>query len=145
MKLPVLMVAALVVAVLASTACAQAPEPLAISQSAVGGSALNQYTPGVEGGVGLNNIGLLVKSWGKVTFVDEGSEFFYIDDGTARLDGSGYLGVRVTYSDLAVGNSIDPPAVDSYVTLTCISSTVLISDKVQPNLRPRRQDDIQSL
>ena len=145
MRLRGLTVAAVAVAVLASAGFAQAPEPLAVVQSAIGGGDLNQYTPGVEGGVGLNNIGLLVKSWGKVTFVDEGSEFFYIDDGTARLDGSGYLGVRVTYSDLAVGNTITPPAVDSYVTLTCISSTVLISDKVQPNLRPRRQDDIQSL
>ena len=143
MRLLSLTAAALAVAVLASAGFAQAPGPLAMGNSAIGGTALNQYTPGVEGGVGLNNIGLLIKTWGRVTFVDEGNSFFYIDDGTAGMDGSSYLGIRVTYSDLAPGNTIDPPDEDSYVMVTCISSTVLISDKIQPNLRPRRQDDIQ--
>ncbi len=145
MKVSGLMAVALVALLLASASFAEPIEPLVITQSAVGGGDLNQYTPGVEGGVGLNNIGLLIRTWGTVTFVDEGNSFFYIDDGTGRTDGSGYVGVRVTYSDLAPGNSITPPAEESFVTVTCICSTVLINDKVQPNLRPRRQDDIESL
>lgn len=127
-----------------TAAVAETIAPLAITHNAIGGAALNQYTPGVEGGTGVNNIGLLIKTWGKVTFVDSTNKFFYIDDGTGRVDGSGYLGVRVSYDNLAAGNTINPPALDAYVAVTGISSTVVISSKVQPNVRPRRQTDIQS-
>lgn len=41
---------------------------------------------GVAGGVGLNNIGLLIRVWGRVTQV--GSGYLYIDDGSELLDGT---------------------------------------------------------
>lgn len=129
--------------VLAGSVMAEEPAPLALTNRDVGGGRLNDYTPGVEGGVGMNNIGLLIRTWGKVTFVDEVNKFFYINDGANRQDGSGYVGLRVSYDNLAPGNTITPPALDSYVAVTCISSTWLNgSGQIQPNLRPRRQSDI---
>jgi len=119
--------AALMVFVLAGSVMAEEPAPLALTNRDVGGGRLNDYTPGVEGGVGMNNIGLLIRTWGKVTFVD----------------GSGHVGLRVSYDNLAPGNTITPPALNSYVAVTCISSTWLNgSGQIQPNLRPRRQSDI---
>lgn len=140
-----------VILVAAGAACAQAPAPLAMTNAAIGGGMLNQYTPGVEGGAGLNNIGLLIKTWGKVTFVDATNKVFYIDDGTGRNDGSGHLGIRCSYDNLAAGNSITPPNLNDRVSVIGVISTVLIDDivtpqvdnKIQPNLRPRRQSDIE--
>lgn len=148
MRRSILMVLLVGLCALATAAVAETIAPLAISQAAIGGAALNEYTPGVEGGVGVNNIGLLIKTWGKVTFVDTTNKFFYVNDGNGRMDGSGHVGVRISYDNLAAGNIIAPPALDAYVAVTGISSTVMISisgvSKVQPNVRPRRQADIQS-
>ncbi len=132
--------------------CEEAVAPLAVANKSIGGGAFNEYTPGVEGGTGLNNIGLLIKSWGRVTYVDAAAKCFYINDGSGRKDGSVHLegsevvenvGVRVSYDNLAAGNEIVAPAVGQYVAVTCISSTLLVNEKIQPNLRPRRQSDIQ--
>jgi hypothetical protein len=127
--------------------CAQEIKPLAMSNKAIGGAALNVYTPGVENGAGTNNIGLLIKTWGIVTYVDMATTptFFYINDGSNLADGSGYVGVRVAIDNLATGNTITAPSVDQHVAITCISSTVMIDGKIQPNLRPRKQSDIQTL
>ncbi|HPP75344.1 MAG TPA: hypothetical protein PLU88_09500 [Armatimonadota bacterium] len=132
---------------------AQSPEPLGITNKALGGSELNEYTPGVHGGVGLNNIGLLVRTSGRVTYVDTTNQFFYIDDGSALQDGSKKadnnptIGIRVSYKDLAPGNMFNPPLVGQYVAITGISSTTQItlddqSTRIIPTLRPRRQDDM---
>lgn len=134
--------------------CQEAVPPLAVPNKSIGGGALNDYTPGVEGGTGLNNIGLLIRTWGKVTYVDSVAKCFYINDGLGRKDGSVHLegtevvenvGIRVSYDNLAAGNDIVAPAVGQYVAVTCISSTVLVNEKIQPNLRPRRQSDIQTI
>lgn len=145
MRVLALVAAAIVLCCLSAAAMAAEVAPLAVSNRALGGGALNQYTPGVAGGVGLNNIGLLVKTSGKVTAVDTANSCFYIDDGTGLLDGSGHVGVRVAYDNLAAGNSITPPAVDSYVLVTGICSTIVINSNIQPNLRPRRDADIQQI
>ena len=143
MKLVAVAAVVLMGFVLVGSVAADGPAPLALSNKAVGGGRLNDYTPGVEGGTGLNNIGLLIRTWGKVTFVDTTNKFFYVNDGAGRQDGSGNVGLRVSYDNLAPGNTITPPAVNSYVAVTCISSTWLNgSGKIQPNLRPRRQTDI---
>lgn len=136
---------AVLLSICASASHADEITPLAMNNRAIGGGAVSQYTPGVEGGTGLNNVGLLIRTWGRVTFSDSSNKYFYIDDGTARNDGSGHIGVRVSYSDLATGNTITPPSENSYAMITCISSTIMINGKIQSNLRPRRQEDIQSL
>lgn len=66
--------------------------PITISTSGVGG-ATQGYTPGVTGGTGSNNTGLVVKVRGLVTaVVDDG---FYLDDGAALNDGSGNVGLKI--------------------------------------------------
>lgn len=75
---------------------------------------------GVSGGAGLNNIGLLVKTWGRVTQIDPGKQYFYIEDGSAVMDGTqtdqvDNEGVRVMQDPLGLRPG-------DYVTVTGISS-----------------------
>ena len=71
-----------------------AVKPTAIANSAIGGSDWNYDEEtgagqrGVTDGAGLNNVGLHVFTWGKVTYVDPGHEFVYIDDGSGARDGN---------------------------------------------------------
>ena len=124
-------------------------EPITVSNRALGGADLNAYTLGVFGGRGANNIGLLVRTWGKVTYVNTVEEYFYVDDG-ARLsttlpDDTVVLGVRVSYGGLATGvPAITPPTVNQTVAITGISSTVVIGGNTYPNLRARKGADIVS-
>ena len=74
------------------------PGPLGINERVFGGGPFNVFTPGPVGGVGLNNVGLLVRVLGKVTSVAPG--YFYLDDGFGATDGSltdgeANVGVRV--------------------------------------------------
>lgn len=73
------------------------------------------FTKNIQATVGLNNIGLLVRVFGRVTSV--GSDYFYVDDGSECDDGSGAIGVRVLYSGAA------PPTQGQYVMLNAVSST----------------------
>ncbi len=63
--------------------------PLGVVTPSLGGSAFGRQ-PGVAGGVGLTNVGLLVRVWGRVTQV--GSGYLYIDDGAGLMDGSATFG-----------------------------------------------------
>ncbi|MEI6914285.1 MAG: hypothetical protein WCL39_04050 [Armatimonadota bacterium] len=81
--------------------------PLVMSNSSLGGGDFD-YTVsprkgqcGISGTVGINNIGLLVKTYGTVTQVGIG--YFYVDDGNHLLDGTSTnsemnVGVRVISS-----------------------------------------------
>ena len=53
--------------------------------------------------IGLNNIGLLVTVFGKVTFA--GADYFYLDDGSKLDDASGHFGVKVSAPGLAFPSS----------------------------------------
>jgi len=74
-------------------------EPLGLNNLGTGGGdwfydeSTGAGQRGVLGGTGLNNIGLLVRTWGKITYV--GADDFYIEDGSGADDGSGHPGVRV--------------------------------------------------
>jgi hypothetical protein len=95
------------------------PYPVAMPATALGGIALNGYTPGVDGGLGPNNIGLLVTVFGRVTVT--GSGFFYLDDG------SGVIDPRVDpYKGLKVIDAAHSPGADEYWMVTGIST-------VEPN------------
>jgi hypothetical protein len=145
---------ALCLSLTAATAfAAQVPPPLAIPNSALGGAALNQYTPGTTDGKGAHNIGLLVKCWGKVTKTDPAGKFFYIDDGSKLRDGysEAFVGIRVSIENLAPGNTISMPGEGQFLLITGISSTSAIQvtndqgqqvTKIIPTLRPRKQDDL---
>jgi len=114
--------------------------PVALTNKSLGGADLN-YDPatgagqmGVEDGQGANNIGLLVKTTGRVTGM--GSDFVYIDDGTHARDGSIFVGVRVLTSKLT------KPAVGSQVTVTGISRINKIGDRYFRCIAARIQGDI---
>lgn len=93
-----------------------APAPLNMMDRAIGGTALNEYTPGLSE-TGPNNIGLLIRSWGKVTYAGgAGEDYFYMNGGSFLRDGSGHVGVKVYCDPLAM------PAIDSTVIVTGISS-----------------------
>lgn len=72
------------------------PVPLGMNTGAVGGAALNGYTPGVNGGLGANNIGLLARIAGRVN--SKGSGYFYVDDGYSRATDSTAKGIRIISS-----------------------------------------------
>lgn len=48
---------------------------------------------------GLSVAGLLMKTWGKVTYKDPEGKFMYIDDGSNLNDGSGHAGLKVAFND----------------------------------------------
>ncbi len=94
--------------------------PLGLKNAALGGgnclynAATGAGQCGVWGRKGLNNIGLLVRIWGKVTAA--GPNWFYLDDGSGVVDGTGNTGVYVDTE----GQSV--PSVGEYVCVTGISS-----------------------
>ena len=95
------------------------------------------------------NTSLLVKAFGRVTYVDTHTPatFFYIDDGSALSDGlviSGnkMRGIRVSLASLAAGNAITPPSVNQHLSITNICSPQYVSGKVLAQIRPRSQADI---
>ena len=126
--------------------------PLGTRPASLGGSGFF-YTPGGTGGQpgtqawdwsssvvvdvpGLNNIGLLVTIWGKVTWA--GSDAFIIDDGSgSRFGDPTAPGVRVL-----VPPAVSVPAVDTWVSVTGISSCYRVDEAVYRLLRVRKPADI---
>ena len=119
-------------------------KPLFITGANLGGSNWH-YDPitgagqkGVEGGLGLNNVGLLVRIAGKVTYADRQRGIAYVDDGSHLNDSNGLgengesaYGVRILLPD-----GISMPSVGTSITLTGISSTALVSRKVVRAVHP---------
>ncbi|MCE5315230.1 MAG: hypothetical protein ABFD49_00545 [Armatimonadota bacterium] len=103
------------------------PGPLGMRGDFLGGSDLNDYTPGITGANGPNNIGLLVKTWGPVTSAT--STYFYIEAKPGTY-------VKV------ISNSLTEPGVGDFVTVTGISSCEVISGSTSRAILPRDQDDI---
>lgn len=107
---------------------AKIPQPLGIRGDWLGGATLNAQTPGITGGRGLNNIGLLVITWGRVTTL--GTGYFYIDCGQGAP-------IKVK------SGSLTQPVVGNIVVITGISTCDLISGGVFRAILPRQQSDIQ--
>jgi hypothetical protein len=104
-------------------------KPLALTNRALGGGDW-MWNPsngagqrGVSGGVGLNNIGLLVRTTGRVISFDSG--WFVLDDGS---------GVIVK---CVVPLGVGVPDVGSYVVVTGISSCERVGDEIRRLLRVR--------
>ncbi len=114
--------------------------PLGLTNEDVGGGdwfydpATGAGQRGVLFGAGLNNIGLFVRSWGRVSHGN--TDYFYIDDGSAADDGSGHVGVKVSAAGLAT------PAQGSYVEITGISSCFKTGDNLYRLILARSQSDI---
>ncbi len=100
------------------------PIPLFMTNKSLGGGN-SGIQRGITGGTGANNIGLLVKTTGKVVSTTEGaygpySYFFYIDDGTMTLNPNAAespIGIKVwhPYDDFYW---VDPPALKKNVEVT---------------------------
>lgn len=94
-------------------------KPLGIRNDALGGTSwrYNSSTGAGQQGItnahGLNNLGLLVRAWGRVTY--KGSGYVYIDDGSKLRDNSGHIGIKITASGTL-------PNVNDFVQVTGISS-----------------------
>ena len=123
------------------------PRALGMTGKTIGGGAfasqigvVDQYSYPRQMAAGLNNIGLLVRSAGKVKQI--GTDWFYIDDGCDLDDGTGNNGIYVY-----VGMSIQRPNTNKKVIITGISSCEILSGSpvARRVLRPRRQTDIRVL
>jgi hypothetical protein len=104
----------------------------------------------IPGGAGLLNTSILMKTTGRVTYVDTAAtpKFFYVDDGSNLSDGQviggkTMRGLRVSISNLASGNTITPPSVEDYVAVTGICSTYAAGGKTLAQIGPRCQADVQ--
>mgnify|MGYP005843481367 CR=1 FL=1 len=116
------------------------PQPLAMMSRALGGAALNAYTPAVEHGNGSHNIGLLVRSWGWVRSV--GPDYFVFDDGGTLFDSQGTQ-VRVSaLAKLPAGLSV--PEVGTLVTVTGISSCEPVGGNLMRKILVRKASDLET-
>ncbi|MGI6294976.1 MAG: N-acetylmuramoyl-L-alanine amidase [Armatimonadota bacterium] len=84
------------------------PGPLYTNCSALGGSTFGLYTAGRDGGVGLNNVGLLVKVCGRVESINEWD--VEITDGSATI--SVFAG-GVELPELAIGDFVSVVGISS--------------------------------
>ena len=89
-------------------------DPLGLTPAALGGYG------NIPGAAGAYNVGLLVKTWGKVT--EMGAGCFWIDDGADIQADAGHAGVRVVTGGLPLPGDL---GVGAYVTVTGISGCVL--------------------
>lgn len=93
------------------------PLELGMAQKLLGGGAVGSFTPSVAYASGVNNTGLLVRVWGKITAVDEWNRIFYIDDSSGVTTDPGQVGLKVydtSWDDL--------PAVGSWQAVSGISA-----------------------
>lgn len=99
---------------------------------------------GITGANGLNNFGLLVKTWGKVTQIDPGGTYFYVDDGSGvsdgtTTDGATNVGIRVSFGG-------KPCSKGQFVAVTGISSCFKTTNgKIARLVRVRSAGDIKVL
>ena len=121
----------------------EAVDPLApvfMIHRSLGGESFG-FQQEVTGTHGLNNVGLLMRLVGKVTY--SGGTFAYIDDGSSADDGSGHIGVRVETDQLAAGNNMTlPDAGEEIFTMDGINSCMIPNDTTVRIFRPRTQGDI---
>lgn len=113
---------------------APVPEAVGVRNSDLGGGATSGFA-GVEGGVGLANVGINARVWGVVTSTgtdSSGNSFFYINDGSGAAD---CAGVRV-YTSFAL------PTAGAYVVARGTSSVEEIAGKIRPCLLTRQPSDV---
>lgn len=92
----------------------EAVKPLAMNCGSVGGGPVGSV-PGVQDGVGLNNMGLLVRVTGKVTY--KAGQYLYVDDGSNVANVYG-LSTSVTGIMVKCPSSSIPVGVGDVVSVT---------------------------
>lgn len=103
------------------------PKPIAIRPEALGGAA-SGIQPPVGSGQGPSNVGLLVRTWGRVQSADE---FGFV------LAGATGTAVRCVLPD---ANAILSPG--SYAACTGISSCEIVGERTAPVIRLRNTNDL---
>jgi hypothetical protein len=114
-------------------------QPLGVSCKWLGGGNYNTATPGIGGGQGQYNIGLLVRCWGKVTYYnisDANNKYCYINDGSGISSG-GHDGIKVWCG------TVSPPTAGSVIA-TGVISTESIGGKIVPILVIRDSGDLRT-
>ena len=106
--------------------------PLGMNNATIGGGPISGFTGGVDNAAGLSNVGILIKTWGKVTQTATSPyPYFMIDDGSK-------VGVKVR-----VQLSGDLPKVGKTVSVTGISTIETDAGGSRSRLvRARRSSDI---
>lgn len=102
------------------------PRPLGMVNKVIGGGMAGQYTQGIGSSVSLNNTGLLVTTWGKVTsdiYYDAYGSYYFIDDGSGVQDSQGHNGIKVHDNSRS-------PAIGDYLTLTGIAACEISAGKI---------------
>lgn len=79
------------------------PQPVHMLGKVLGGEPLNDYTPGIPGVAGVNNIGLLVTAIGTITKLDTVAGYMYVDDGSGCQYDPTFKGIYVDISGLSTG------------------------------------------
>lgn len=100
-------------ATVSATVAGQPLPPLGLSSVQIGGESAGPLVPGVIDGLGLNNIGLLVRYCGRV--MTRISSSLFVDDGGNIMDPAGYTGVLVKCP-----NAMPPVSVGDLVSVTGI-------------------------
>lgn len=114
------------------------PEVRYLNNKAVGGGAIG-LNPGVTGAAGLNTVGVVVKTYGKLLSSEEsptGGYVFWIDDGSGVSSTSGKTGIKVY-------NEFQP--FDEYVAVTGVVALEEDSGRKVPVILTRDFDDIEPL
>lgn len=115
-------------------------KPVGMTTTSLGGEA-SGLQRGVSQGVGLNNIGLLVRVTGRVTGVATDRSYLYLSDASGVADGSGFDGVRV---DLSAIEPLVRPVINTgdFIAATGISSLYPLTGEVHRLVRARSVDDL---
>jgi len=90
---------------------------------------------------GLANVGLLVKTWGRV--VQTGEQEFAISDGSLKFMNEGLQEVTVSLKNLT--SPIDMPQIGTFVVVTGVSCYTPENELLRPTIRPRSEDDLVSI
>lgn len=99
----------------------ETPVPLTLALRMLGGGPLNDYTPGVTSGIGLNTLGLLVDVYGMVAETQTGG--FYLNVGSLQSPG---LWVELLNGTAAQGN---------WVRVLGVSSSQKVEGDIVPTIR----------
>ena len=103
-----------------------------------GGSGTGYGQKGVVNSASLNNIGMLVRTVGEVTYINTSSGYFTISDASGAVDSGSHSGVKVS----AVGFIPSGLAVGDFVTAAGICSTEKVSNDLYPVVIARGSDDL---
>lgn len=110
------------------------PKPLAMPQSSLGHAGVNQ--PSITGKTkGLSTVGLRVRVFGRVTWIDPNDGAIYIDDGSAILDGTKTLqamAVRGIRTHI-LNKPASTPQVGDYIAVTGVLGVELIDPDNWPD------------